>query len=242
MFTSEVIEKISWRENYVYSLDIWVMTVQDKELLATTFVHKSYAADYTQPMAFNERLEFLWDGILGAIINKFLFLKYKNAPESKLTLYKIGLVREETLAQVARDIHLWGQLFLGKGEKKQDGDKKDSILSDALEALLGFLYLDAWIESVEAFIQKYIFTRIDDISQREGKSFKSLIQEHVQKKLKILPVYTTTAHETDTKWNVYLYKAVLSVQEELRGEWVAKNKKKAQEEAAKDAYNKKIEI
>jgi ribonuclease-3 len=105
-------------------------------LLLQVFIHKSFSADYINIYAHNERLEFLGDGILGAIINKLLFLKHPEMPESELTLYKIALVREENLAQVARDIGLDQMIFLSKGEEKMDGRKKDVIISDCLESFL----------------------------------------------------------------------------------------------------------
>jgi ribonuclease-3 len=107
-----------------------------------TFIHKSFAADYKDIIYHNERLEFVGDGILGAVINKLLFLDHPEMPESELTLYKIALVREEILAEVARDIKLDEMLFISKGEEKTQGRKKDSILSDGVEALIGFLYIE----------------------------------------------------------------------------------------------------
>jgi len=100
------------------------------------FVHKSYAADYKDVFTHNERLEFLGDGILGAIINKLLFVNHPEMTESDLTLYKIALVREEILAEIAKDIKLNEIVFISKGEEKMQGRQKDSILSDTLEALI----------------------------------------------------------------------------------------------------------
>jgi ribonuclease III len=104
--------------------------------LLLAFVHKSYAADYKDIITHNERLEFVGDGILGAVINKLLFLNHPEMAESDLTLYKIALVREEILAEIAKDIQLNEIVFISKGEEKMQGRQKDSILSDALEALI----------------------------------------------------------------------------------------------------------
>ncbi len=100
------------------------------------FIHKSYAADYKDTFTHNERLEFVGDGILGAVINKLLFINHPQMPESELTLYKIALVREEILAEVAKEINLNDIVFISKGEEKMQGRQKDSILSDTLEALM----------------------------------------------------------------------------------------------------------
>jgi ribonuclease-3 len=110
--------------------------IHNEELMMLTFVHKSYAADYKDTYTHNERLEFVGDGILGAVINKLLFVNHQEMPESQLTLYKIALVREEILAEIAKDIKLNEVVFISKGEEKTQGRQKDSILSDALEALI----------------------------------------------------------------------------------------------------------
>ena len=222
---------------YIKWLDIGIDKVNDVDMLLTVFTHKSYAADFVEKIPFNERLEFLWDGILGAIVNKLLFQGFSEAPESKLTLLKIWLVREETLAQVARDINLGQYIFLWKWERKQQWDQKNSILSDALEALLWYLYLDLWTKVVENFIIKYLFSKLHEIAQREGKSYKSIIQEYAQKHYKVLPDYKTTEAEVDEKGNVTSYRSQVFVNGECVGTWFAKNKKKSQEAAAKDAYH-----
>lgn len=237
MFTKEVLEQKERLQKYILDLDVGLTDIQDIDMMLTVFLHKSYAADFVEKTSFNERLEFLGDGILWAVVNKLLFQKYKEAPESKLTLLKIGLVREETLAQVARDINLGQYIFLWKWEKKQQWEEKNSILSDALEALLGFLYVDAWTDAVEKFIIKYLFPKLEEISQREWKSYKSIIQEYAQKHFKVLPVYETDDYEKDDKWNTTSYRSQVFINEDRMGVWFAKNKKKSQEAAAKDAYH-----
>jgi len=201
------------------------------------FIHKSFSADYKNIYAHNERLEFLGDGILGAIINKLLFLKHPEMPESDLTLYKIALVREENLAQVARDIGLDQMIFLSKGEEKNDGRKKDVIISDCLESLLGYMYIDLGIEETEKFIEKYVYIKIEDIQKEPVKSYKTMIQELVQKEYKVLPEYRDVEHQVDDKHNVIEYRSDIYVLDEKKSEGFGPNKKKAQEEAAKNFYN-----
>jgi ribonuclease-3 len=127
---------------YLQSLGIPTQNIKDEEMMLLAFVHKSYAADYKDVFTHNERLEFVGDGILGAVINKLLFINHQQMPESDLTLYKIALVREEILAEIAADIKLNEMLFISKGEEKMQGRQKNSILSDGLEALIGYLYID----------------------------------------------------------------------------------------------------
>lgn len=105
-------------------------------------MHKSYASDFKEVYDHNERLEFVGDSMLGSVIAKKLFLDFSSMQESTMTLYKIALVREETLCTVAKKIGLPQQLFISKGEERNGGREKASITSDAMEALIGYLALD----------------------------------------------------------------------------------------------------
>lgn len=223
---------------YLDNIQIPVSDRKDENIMLRVFVHKSYAADQKEDIEFNERLEFLWDWILGAIINKNLFLDHPEMAESKLTLYKIALVREEILAEVARDINLWSQLFISKWEEKMQWRNKDSILSDALEALIGYLYLDYDISVVESFIKKYVYVKFDKVDTKPVKSYKTLIQETIQKESKTIPEYKDIENKLDDKNNVIEYKSEIWVLWEKKSEWFGTNKKKAQEDAAKSYYLK----
>lgn len=209
-----------------------ISTIHQPDLLLMAFIHKSYACDYVGEYAHNERLEFLWDGILWAIVNKFLYLDYANLPESQLTLYKIKLVREETLASVAMSIWMDKLILLWHGEEKQWGRAKPSILSDTLEAFLGYLYLDQPMQIVESFVRTYIYTRLDEALKSEYKSYKSLLQEYIQKEYKVLPTYNTKL----LAWkNPETYVAEVFLDNQLLWKWEGKNKKIAEEQAAKQA-------
>ncbi|MDR0369062.1 MAG: ribonuclease III [Candidatus Peribacteria bacterium] len=222
--------------SYLASLGIDTEKIKDKELCLTTFIHKSYAADFKIITSHNERLEFLGDTILGAVIAKLLFNQYPNMEESEMTLYKIALVREETLAEVCRDIHLDEKIFISKGEEKSKGRKKDAILGDALEALLGYLYNDMGEPEVFRFIKTYLYPKMKTISKNPIKSYKTLAQELTQKQEKFTPEYRDIEREKDEKGNVLVYKSELIVHEQKRAEGLGTNKKKAQEDAAKNFY------
>lgn len=222
--------------SYLAWLGIPIKNIQDEQLLMLAFIHKSYAADFKDNITHNERLEFVGDGILGAIIDKLLFLNHPEMPESDLTLYKIALVREEILAEIAKDIKLDEMVFISKGEEKMQGRKKDSILSDTLEALIGYLYLDLGIDVTEQFIKKYIYTKMESIEKKPVKSYKTMIQEIVQKKHKIIPEYKDIEEKKDEKGNVVEYRSEIYVMWKKVSEWYGPNKKKAQEEAAKKYY------
>jgi ribonuclease-3 len=133
---SDVVKKKPELISYLKSLGVPVYQIKDEELMMLAFIHKSYATDHKDVFTHNERLEFVGDGILGSVINKLLFVNHQQMEESDLTLYKIALVREEILAEIAKDIKLNEIVFISKGEEKMEGRQKDSISSDALEALL----------------------------------------------------------------------------------------------------------
>ena len=240
MSVSPIFEKLQDQmpvlEAYVLGLGIDLPDTVDKEMFLQTFVHKSFAADYKEAAFHNERLEFVGDGILGATINKLLFLDNPHMPESELTLYKIALVREEILAEVARDICLNERLFISKGEEKTQGRKKDSILSDGLEALIGFVYLECGTFAAEKFIQTYIYSKKAGLQESHIKSYKTKIQELIQKQHKIIPEYIDIEDTKDEKGNVTQYRKEIHVNQEKQSEGFGSNKKKAQEDAAKNYY------
>ena len=221
---------------YLKNLWIAVDQIKDQKILLQAFVHKSFAADYKDAEGHNERLEFLGDGILGAIVNKLLFSHHPEMSEAELTLYKIALVREEILAEVARDIHLDKMLFISHGEERTEGRKKDSILSDGLESLIWFLYIDLGVPETEKFITTYIYSKLGKIQKNPVKSYKTLIQELIQKEYKTIPEYKDIEEEIDDKKNVTQYRSEIRLNDKKQSEWFGPNKKKAQEEAAKNYY------
>lgn len=197
--------------SYVGSLGVPVKNIKDENLLLLAFVHKSYAADYKDIINHNERLEFVGDGILGAVIDKLLFLNHPGMPESEMTLYKIALVREEILAEIAKDIKLNEMVFISKGEEKMQGRRKDSILSDTLEALIGYLYIDLGNDAAEHFIERYIYAKLENIEKNPVKSYKTMIQEIVQKQYKMVPEYQDIEEQKDDKGNVIEYRSEIYV-------------------------------
>jgi dsRNA-specific ribonuclease len=110
-------------------------------------------------------------------------------------------------------------------------------LSDGVEALIGFLYIELWITETEKFIQTHIYHKLGNIKKTHVRSYKTMIQELVQKEHKTIPEYVDTPHEVDAKWNPITYKSELYVLSEKKAQWIGSNKKKAQEEAAKNYYD-----
>lgn len=222
--------------NYAKSLWIPVEKIKDEHAFLQAFVHKSFAADFKEIWDHNERLEFLWDGILWAVICKLLFHDHPEMEESGMTLYKIALVKEETLAMVARNIKLDEQILISKWEEKMQWRKKDAILSDALESLIWYIFIDLWYDEAEKFVKKYVYSMYDVVDKNPVKSYKTMVQEYVQHNTKQTPVYIDFEEVKDSKWNVTKYRSDLTVGWKKVSEWFGTNKKKAQEDAAKNFY------
>lgn len=237
MLPKQVLDKKDQLFDYLKSLWIDIDQVKDENLLMQAFVHKSFAADFKTIWDHNERLEFLWDWVLWAAICKFLFIDHPEMEESDMTLYKIALVREETLADVARNIKLWQQVLISKWEEKMQWRKKDSILSDALEALIWYIYIDLWYDVAEAFIKKHVYSMYEHVDKSPVQSYKTMAQEITQKQYKQIPEYKDSDHETDNRWNVTLYRSEFFILWKKQSEGFGQNKKKAQEDAAKNFYN-----
>ena len=237
MIPTQVIEEADKIKAYLKDLWIDACKIEDQNLMLQAFIHKSFAKDFKRYVPDNERLEFVGDAVLWAIIAEFLYINFPDLPESQLTLYKINLIKEETLAQAARQINLWEYIFLGHWEEKTWGRNKDTILADSFEALVWFLWIALWYQQTKDFISNYLYTKfIDIIRSRPTKPYKNLLQEKVQKLYKTIPEYKDYEWEKDEKWNVLVYKSEVYILGEKKWEWYWPNKKKAQEEAAKQAY------
>lgn len=133
-------------------------TFTDKELLKTALTHKTYAFEAAQPVEYNERLEFLGDSILNFVIAERLYKTNSYFSEGELTRRRAVLVNNKVLSEKAAQLNLGDFLFLGKGEKLQRGDCNPTNLANALEALLGAIYLDSDLETVKTVIFQSIFS------------------------------------------------------------------------------------
>lgn len=159
---------------------------QDERLLQQALTHRS--ADRRNN---NERLEFLGDAQLGQIISRWLFDQFPDASEGQLTRMRSVLVRGATLADVARELELGPCLALGGGEMKSGGHRRDSILSDALEAIVGALLLEAGEETCRRIVLGWFHTRLLAVSpQNAAKDAKTSLQEWLQGRQLPLPEYT----------------------------------------------------
>lgn len=154
-------------------------TFKDTAMLAQALTHSSYANEYRlHKIGDNERLEFLGDAVLELVSSDFLFKTSKDVAEGQLSKTRASLVCEPTLAYCAREMDLGKYLRLGKGEDNTGGRERDSILSDAMEALIGAIYLDGGIEKAAAHIHRFV---LNDMEHKQLFSdSKSMLQEMVQ--------------------------------------------------------------
>lgn len=155
------------------------------ELLITALTHRSFGADN------NERLEFLGDSILNFTIAEALFEKFPKASEGDLSRLRAALVKGDTLAEIALEMKLGEYLRLGEGELKSGGFRRPSILADAVEAIIGAIYLDASMDTAKEAVLNWYRQRLGDITLvGSEKDPKTLLQEWLQARKQPLPEYT----------------------------------------------------
>ena len=152
---------------------------KNESLLRQALTHSSYAHEkHMKKFSDNERLEFLGDAVLEIVSSEFLYNNYPLKPEGELTKLRASIVCEPTLALCTKEINLGDYLFLGKGEDLTGGRKRKSILSDALEAVIGAIYLDGGFANAKDFVLKYIMTDIEH--KQLFYDSKTILQEVVQ--------------------------------------------------------------
>ena len=204
------------------------------ELLNLSFMHRSISNE-TNHKINNERLEFLGDAILGAVAADLLFKTLRQKNEGDLARIKSVVVSEDVLSGVARELQIDNLLVLGKGEELSGGRTKKAILADALEALIGALYVDSGYEKAHAFVSHFISAEIDRVLEnRHYQDYKSLLQEFCQRKYKKYPDYCLVKRSGPEHSRIFWVE--VNVNGEIFGPATGRNKKSAEREAAKLAY------
>ena len=160
----------------------------DPALLAQALTHRSHGSPH------NERLEFLGDSVLNCVVAAELFSRFGALSEGDLSRLRARLVRQEALHRLAQDLGLGEHLHLGEGELKSGGSGRPSILADALEALVGAIFLDGGFEAAREFVRRLIQPLLAELDPRDpGKDPKTLLQELLQARRIALPRYTVLA-------------------------------------------------
>ena len=209
---------------------------RSRSLLEQALTHSSYANEKKLgKLGCNERLEFLGDAVLELVSSEFLYQKFPNVPEGELTKKRASLVCEPSLAFCAREFGLSEYLLLGKGEDMTGGRHRDSIVSDATEALLGAIYLDGGFASAKEFVLKFI---LNDIEHKQlFYDSKTILQEIVQESGRHSDVEYMLIKEEGPDHNKSFTVAVM-IQGENMGTGTGHTKKAAEQAAAYQAIRK----
>ncbi len=209
---------------------------KDKELLRDSMTHSSFANEYhLKKYTCNERLEFLGDAVLEITVSDYLYHLTPQLSEGKMSTTRASIVCEPTLALCCRDINLGSYLLMGKGEEHTGGRERNSILSDAMEALIGAIYLDGGITSAKEFIYRFILNDIENKTLFFDS--KSILQEWVQTAGTRKLYYELISEKGPDHAKVFEVEAKLGNQ--VIGKGVGSSKKAAEQEAA---YNAILEI
>lgn len=211
---------------------------KDLELLNLAFVHRSYLNECKEAKISNERLEFLGDVILGFVVSVELYSQFSDSDEGYLTKIRSKIVCEESFSYAARTFGLGKYLLLGKGEDNFGGRDRNSILADTFEALFGALYLDGGMDIVTEIANKHFFdTVVYKINKNIFiKDYKSYLQEYFHKNSTTKIVYNLVA-ERGPDHNKE-FDMCVNIDDKVMGYGTGKNKKQAEQNAARDALVK----
>lgn len=208
---------------------------KDIQLLDCSLVHKSYVNEHkAEKRTHNERLEFLGDAILEMVTTEFLYATFPEKSEGQLTSFRSALVKGKHLAQVAQSLNIGQYLLLSRGEEKSGGRNKNYILANALEALIGAIYLDRGFAVAHRFIYNFILTNLGDILKKGlHVDAKSKLQEFSQDKWGVTPLYKVLSEEGPDHNKMFMMGVYIG--EKFFGEGKGSSKQKAEEDAAFNA-------
>jgi ribonuclease-3 len=204
----------------------------DSKLLKLALTHRSFAESN------NERLEFLGDAIVNFIIAEVLFHKFPTSQEGELSRWRATLINRETLADLARGFDLGAHLFLGPGELKSGGHQRESILSCAMEAIIGAVYLDTGFEAVRGCICNWYEPLLQSLtSAASHKDPKTILQEFLQSLRKPLPIYAVESVEGEAHQQIFVISCqVTGINKKALGKGTSRRR------AEQDAAEQMLEI
>ena len=205
------------------------------DFLNLAFCHRSYANESHNNIDNNEKLEFLGDSVLGLVASEYLFYLLPDKAEGELARIKSFVVSENILSAIARKIKIDNYILIGRGEEYSGGRSKKAILADCLEAIIGAYYLDSGLKDTRVFILTHIVPEIMKvIEDRHDKDYKTLFQEFVQKKYKTYPKYKLIKKIGPDHDKTFVVE--VKIKEKTLGCGEGKNKKTAEQNAARIAY------
>lgn len=215
------------------------ISINDLSLLNLAFTHRSYANETNEDVDTNERLEFLGDSVLGMCVADWLFRKLPAKQEGDFSKIKSVVVSEDSLAQIARSLHIDRYLLIGKGEENSGGRQKKALLADCMEALFAACYLDSGFDAAKEFVMRYLSQQIQAVLDDDyHRDYKTSLQEYMQKRWRKVPTYTLvkrTGPEHD-----FTFHMEVDVNGSVYGPAKGRNKKEAEQRAAKLAYDQLV--
>ena len=208
-------------------------------LLQNALTHSSYANErWHNSLLSNERLEFLGDSVLGMLVAEYLYRNFPDRPEGELTRMRADMVCEQTLADVANSICLGDHLLLGHGEERFGGRCRDSILADAMEAIIGAMFLDGGYEAAEKFVVRVFRDTIDKaVGGKLFSDYKSEVQELLQKKGSSVTITYEIDREEGPAHDKTFF-VHLECNGQILGNGSGKSKKEAEQKAAREALER----
>jgi len=208
-------------------------TFQDAALREAALTHRSYAFEQSV-LPTNERLEFLGDAVLGLVITDLAYRSFPDLSEGELAKLRAATVNMTVLADVARDLRMGEAVLLGRGEELSGGRTKASILADAMEAVLGAVYLDQGLQAAYTLIERLFWPRMDAYARGEGdRDYKTTLQELAAQDFGRMPEYRVVEQGPDHE-KVFTATVFLAGREFGRG--VGRSKKEAEQRAAREAH------
>jgi ribonuclease III len=211
---------------------------EDDELRTTALTHRSFAFENGLDVN-NERLEFLGDAVLGLVVTDMAYRRFPDMAEGELAKLRASIVNMSSLAEVARGLGLGRALRLGKGEEMSGGRDKASILADALEAMLGAVYLDRGLTVATDFIQRLFGPRMTAYARGEGdRDYKTILQELASQDLRSLPEYRIAERGPDHQKE---FTATVFLAGKPWGTGTGRSKKEAEQQAAHEAWRRLVD-
>ena len=222
-YLQELEERISYRFSNI-------------ELLSIALTHRSYVNENPYPpLADNERFEFLGDAVLGLCVSDLLINRYADFSEGTLSKIRAGIVNEKPLAELASSLQLGDCLLLGKGEENSGGRAKDSLLADALEALIAAIYLDSGFIIAKKILEILLSPLLQDsVLLSQSFDYKTALQELCQKKYKTAPVYTII--DSSGPDHAKIFEVQVTIADKITQTGFGKSKKEAEKQAAQKAW------
>jgi len=208
---------------------------RELEFLDQAFTHRSYAHELGESAGNNERLEFLGDSVLGLVVSEYLYETLPDQPEGEMARIKSFVVSEASLSEIAKKLRIDNFILIGRGEEFSGGRLKKAILADALEAIIGAYYLDSGFLAVGKFLHRMLIPEINKVLEdRHAKDYKTLLQEHVQKRMKTYPRYQVVQKSGPDHDKTFWIEVHIGERSFSAGK--GKNKKEAEQDAARHAY------